>query len=886
MPSRPGSGAPLDVPSDIPSDFFEKSTTGVPPAGPGEPGKPPPRLGPYAVGALLGRGGMGEVYRARHASLGRDVALKLLAPGAPAELRTRFLREARTAARLRHPNIVTVHDAGEEGGYAWIAMDLVEGRSAATMLRDETLDARRAAVIAEKIARALAHAHAEGVIHRDVKPGNILLDASGEPRLADFGLARDVGHSAGLSRPGVTLGTPSYMPPEQAAGKLGTVDGRSDVWSLGACLHEMLTGSPAFDGETPLAIMAKVLADDPPPVRRLVPQVSRDLETIVSRCLEKDPNRRYAGAQALADDLGRFLRSNPIAARRVGPLGRLARRARRNPLPFVLGAAAALLGLATGTVLVARAAAERGERGSDLFVARELTPTDPRRAQGILARWAEKSPGDPEIAAALAAAEASARALATGEARAAARVHLLRADEERRAFREATERLTGLGARRGGDGDPAGGGSGPEAPAEAPVEDERERVAREREAAYARAWGFLLAARNAAADLPASEESSLAADGLADLARERLREAEEAGDAAEAARFLEDLRAYGAARYARDLEGTGTLTLDTSPSGAEVLSRPLRDEAGRLVPGSPVALGTTPLRNVAMPMGPALLVLRKPGFPDVPYPVLIERCEIEVVPEPVPLLTAAQIGEGYVYVPPGEAILGGDRSVPDPVPRRRRHVRGFLLARHEVTVEEYRAFLAARLARGEAPEAVQARCPRESPNSAHFWFAGLGGIEERQRFPDDWPVFGISSDDATAYAAWRSEVEGRRVRLPEEDEWERAARGADGRAYPWGSGFRWSYVVPDWDPARREALAPTPVGTVEADASPFGVRDLAGGVLEWCADEHPGSTRAARGGGRSRISPRMFRCAYRSAPGRSLVYLFLGFRVAAEPRKP
>ncbi|MCI0340530.1 MAG: serine/threonine protein kinase, partial [Planctomycetales bacterium] len=467
MPPRPsGSDAPLDVPSDVPSDFFENSTTGVPP---GETGKPPPRLGSYEVGALLGRGGMGEVYRARHASLGRGVALKLLAPGAPAELRTRFLREARTAARLRHPNIVTVHDAGEEGGYAWIAMDLVEGRSVAALLHDETLDGHRAAVIAEKIARALAHAHAEGVIHRDVKPGNILLDASGEPRLADFGLARDVGHSAGLSRPGVTLGTPSYMPPEQAAGKLGTVDGRADVWSLGACLHEMLTGSPAFDGETPLAIMAKVLSDDPPPVRRLAPHVGRDLETIVSRCLEKDPNRRYAGAQALADDLGRFLRSNPIAARRIGPVGRLARRARRNPLPFVLGAVALLLGLAAGTVLLARAAAERGERGADLLVARELTPTDPRRAQGILARWAERSPGDPEIAAALAAAEESARALATAEARAAARVHLLRADEERRAFRRATDRLAALSGRGTPDPSAPGAGAGADAPADDPA---------------------------------------------------------------------------------------------------------------------------------------------------------------------------------------------------------------------------------------------------------------------------------------------------------------------------------------------------------------------------------------------------------------------------------
>ncbi|MCI0341001.1 MAG: formylglycine-generating enzyme family protein, partial [Planctomycetales bacterium] len=416
-------------------------------------------------------------------------------------------------------------------------------------------------------------------------------------------------------------------------------------------------------------------------------------------------------------------------------------------------------------------------------------------------------------------------------------------------------------------------------------EGERETAGREREAAYARAWGFLLAARNAVADVPGCEESSLATDGLADLARERLREAEEAGDAAAAARFLEDLRAYGTPRYARDIEGTGALTLDTDPSGAEVLFHPLRDEAGRLLPGEPRRLGTTPLRNAPMPMGPALLVLRKPGFPDVPYPVLIERCEIEVVPEPVPLLPEARIGEGYVYVPPGEAVLGGDRSVPDPTPRRRRHVRGFLLARHEVTVAEYRAFLAALLERGESSEAVQARCPRESPNSAHYWTTGPDGLVERQRWPDDWPIFGVSWDDATAYAAWRTGVEGRRVRLPEEDEWERAARGADGRAYPWGNGFRWSYVVPDWDPARQGPLAPTAVGTAEDDTSPFGVRDLAGGVLEWCADERPGGTRGARGGGRSRTSPRMFRCAYRSAPGKSLVYLFLGFRVAAEPKR-
>ncbi|RMG07047.1 MAG: hypothetical protein D6731_24505 [Planctomycetota bacterium] len=304
----------------------------------------PARLGPYLVEEELARGGMGVVYRARHRDLGRAVALKLLPLGAGAEQAERFAIEAQAAARLDHPNIVRVYDVGRAAGQSFLAMELVEGESLKERLARGPLDVREAADIALRLARAVAYAHSRAILHRDIKPANVLLDARGEPRLSDFGLAKEVGAgSRGLTVTGQAVGTPAYMPPEQADGNLEAIDRRADVYSLGATLYCLLTGQPPFAGNSALGVIKKVLTEEARPPSRSRPGIPRDLDTIVLTCLQKEPEARYPTASALAEDLERFLAGEPIRARPLGSFERMARWAFRRRRAVALGALGALL---------------------------------------------------------------------------------------------------------------------------------------------------------------------------------------------------------------------------------------------------------------------------------------------------------------------------------------------------------------------------------------------------------------------------------------------------------------------------------------------------------------------------------------------------------------
>jgi len=342
----------------------------------------PRRIGPYVLEAELGRGGMGAVYRATHVELRRPVALKLLLGGSNASerARERFRLEAQAAARLRHRHVVAIHDVGETPeGDPYLALDLVPGESLGRLLeREGPLEPRRAAELVAKIARALDYAHELLILHRDVKPDNVLLDAAGEPLLTDFGLAKVLdGTRDGPTLTGQFMGTPGYAPPEQLQG--AGVDRRADVYAAGATLYALLTGDAPFGGESMLEVLAQVAHEAPTPPSRARPDLPPDLETICLRCLEKEPGARYPTAAALADDLERFVRDEPIQARRPGPWERLGRWRRRNrALARGLGAAAALVafvGLAAG----AWVASERAR-------ARRAQVVDARR--GAEAAWA------------------------------------------------------------------------------------------------------------------------------------------------------------------------------------------------------------------------------------------------------------------------------------------------------------------------------------------------------------------------------------------------------------------------------------------------------------------------------------------------------------------
>ncbi len=349
-----------------------------------------PAIPGYEILGVLGRGGMGVVYRAWQTGLNRLVAVKMVHAGAQAgpAIRARFQVEAEAVARIKHPHIVQVHDVGQHAGSPFLVFELVEGQTLAKRMAGTPQPDPWAAELAEVLARAIHAAHQQGVIHRDLTPSNILMSAEGLPKIADFGLAKLLAGAGDLRTvTGELLGTPSYMAPEQAAGRHAAIGPATDVYALGAILYELLTGRPPFKAESPLETLRQVAFDEPVVPSRLRPRLSGDLETIVLKCLRKDPSRRYAGALDLAEDLGRYREGRPILARRSGSFERAWRWCRRNPglAAASLIASAALLIL---VVVVAGAAWTYREQRNQT---RSSDPDAPLR--GARASSMDRSPG-------------------------------------------------------------------------------------------------------------------------------------------------------------------------------------------------------------------------------------------------------------------------------------------------------------------------------------------------------------------------------------------------------------------------------------------------------------------------------------------------------------
>jgi serine/threonine protein kinase/formylglycine-generating enzyme required for sulfatase activity len=744
--------------------------------------------GPVAYEILRerARGSMGLIQEARDPVLQRRVALKLLDPiAAIPNAEARFFDEARITAQLQHPSVVAVHALGtDDRGRPFFSMQLVEGRTLRDILdglaRRVPEDVRRfgrkrLVQMVMQICNSLAYAHSRGVIHRDLKPENIMLGEFGEVFVMDWGLAKIVrtdvpdplvgGRPEGAvfqTRAGEITGTPSYMAPEQALGLVDALGPRSDIFSVGAILYEIMALRPPFTGSDARDVLRQAQRAPIRPLGEVAPEadIPAALEGVVMTCLARDPSDRYADATTLRDELEACLTGGRTVLHKVRDAARQVREATRVAQQF-----------------------------------QELARQRRRLAREVQTALALRLPFDPpeEIEASWALAD-----------------HL--ADLDREA-----------------------------------------------------AWTFEAAVALFHEVLAGEPLHPTAHEGLRDLLWYRFLEAERAGDTAAMAGYRSlalqhdpprvgvlGERDPGSLRAAAD--GMGGLRV--SGEGRFTLARYVL-RARRLVP-EPCAIGDS------LPMGSYLIEATREGV-NLRVPVEIGRQEVAEITVEFP---SVALPPGLVFVPAGPCWQGSDARFVVSLPRVRVAQPAFAIARTPVTVAEYADYV----------NAAEVGARRGLLPSEAAWSAGQDGRLHPDQHGHN-PITGLTVAQVRAYLAWRRDRDGVAWRLPSAAEWEKAARGADGRAFPWGDAWEPSFCRCAEGP---EGGAPSPVGS-ETDQSPYGVQDLAGGVREWTSTEHPRDPRrrAVKGGsfltGRAEchLAAVSFRKLDQGAPD-------LGFRLALD----
>ena len=723
----------------------------------------------YLMGAELGRGGVGRVKKAFDRDLGRTVAMKLpLYWPLPEDEADKFIEEAQATGQLEHPNIVPIYDIGRlPTGELYYTMKRVRAYS----LRDVIAGLKNGheQLVAEygptrllniflQVCQAIHYAHTRGVVHRDLKPDNIMLGEFGEVHVMDWGLARIMdrevvtdrslqqGHKAEI---GQTVGTPAYMPPEQAKGILDQVTERSDVYSLGVILYELVTLQQPSTRENVMATLMAVITEPiAPPSTVTDTPISEDMEHIIMKALEKDASERWATAKELHDAVETFLD------------GRNEREAERRML--------------------------EGERCVRVY----------EQARREMLRLAEQ----------------------VHEAH--SKIEDWQSIEVKRTIWE--------------------------------LEDRHRGAAIEMITSFGEAIREFTQAHAHVPDLERARNS------LASLYFNRYELAELEENELDKVYFLSLLRQYDDGALQARLQDSAPVSFYTAPADSAVFLYNYEEIDRRLVVGKPQYLGTTPIPEQFIDAGSYLVRLKHRKHPTVHVPLGVHRSDPISLNIRVP--SESDYRNGFTFVAGGTSIIGGDPDAFDPLPTQRVEVGAFFIQKYPVTFAEYVEFLDA--IADEDPEEALERAPRtrgsDSPlvdldESGRFFPSEvLIDGDMRARYPENeghegrLPVLAIRYPDALAYCMWRSGREGVPFRLPTEFEWERAARGADGRFYPWGSRFDANFCK--MGGSRAIESQPEPVGAFPLDRSPFDVFDLAGGVREWVESTGDDTYAIVRGG--------------------------------------
>lgn len=729
----------------------------------------------YVVEREIGEGGMGRVFLALDRDLRRQVAIKVLKKhlAGDRDYLARFIEEAQITGQLEHPGIPPVHElAINHEREIFFTLKLLRGRTLKEILRDLHIGRRdirrrysRTRLLQHflSVCNAVHFAHEKGVIHRDIKPENIMVGDFGEVQLMDWGIAKVVSQERRddavedpvetvrtdqhmVTSHGQVSGTLLYISPEQAQGRSSFVDRRSDVYSLGATLYEVLTLLPPKTGTS----MADLLEESrlglviPPSVRAPKQEIPPELEEICMKALEYHPDDRYSTALELAEAIQVYLDGSLEEERRRVESEHLLREAHK-----------------------------------------VLQSYD--REKGLLQKLARES-------AELVASAGNFPALETKE-----RILQLKSEMESKDISVAQK--------------------------------------------YTQAQTLLSAA------LSAEPENGAARRALGELYLERFLRAERDGNATDMI-FYEGLIAQvNDGTFDRILQGNGSLSVTSSPGNATFVLFRYEEHEGRLEPQAEIARGVDRLEIADIPMGSYLLIIEKDGFVTTRYPVMVGRNQ--KIQDIVKLYPEIAIPSGFVYVPRGAFIMYGDPNVASTAKNRaRRDIAGFAVGQYPVTCGEYVEFL--NDLHAEDPQLAQARCPRESENAGYLWEVENGAyrLPKSGRYPwsDSLPVMGVSFDDALAYCRHRSERDGRTYELPNEADWEKAAKGVDGRYFSWGNAFDNEFANNLY--CRESGEGVVQVEAYPEDCSPYGVRGMVGNVSDWCyldGDERPGMV-AVRGG--------------------------------------